>query len=760
MKEINDEFSASLLQDDNTEPIFMSANDTLAYEGARVCYVCEEEFSSEDSNLNKVRDHDHYTGKYLGACHRLCNLMRKEDRKIVGFAHNSSGYDSHIIIKNLKNVGFEKIDAIPINTEKFKMVRLDNLVFLDSLAFLSASLDKLVLNLRVSNHDFPILKQWVGDDEEKLKLLLRKGVYCYEYMTDMSKLKLPVPSKSKFFSQLTQKGISDEDYAHVQNLCKTFKCSNLRHLTELYVKSDVFLLAEVVTDLRNRVFKEFNLDMCHYLSLPHMAKDVMLKMTKVEMELITDMDMIFFLKQNIRGGLSYIATRHAEKKQGESLLYIDANNLYGKAMTMAMPLKNFEWMKEDEIDALNLENDISDDADTGYIFEVTLDYPSNLHVDHNSFPLAAEHITIDGNMLSEYAVNALQKFSKKKKYTSSKLCTTLNRRTKYVCHGMNLKLYLKLGMKLIVIHRGIKFTQKRFLKPFIDRCTKKRAEALTKTEKDLQKLIANSLFGKMIENGTSRMDVRFVTNRKNALIRNTDPRTHSFKIFDEDLSAAFMRKKVINLNQNWAVGFAILELSKYYMQKMFYERVKPAFNGRVSVLMTDTDSWILRVPTDSCDQACQLLGDVMDFSNYPQDHPLYDESVKNVTGYFKNESPQSEIQEMVGVRSKTYAVRTAADETSNKAKGVRSTVSNLFTMADYLKCVQTEPEEVSIEQYTIQSKLHRLKTIKQKKVAFSSFDDKRFLMCSVHSVPYGSILIEKFKKDKVCPMCKNKDLMI
>ena len=113
----------------------------------------------------------------------------------------------------------------------------------------------------------------------------------------------------------------------------------------------------------------------------------------------------------------------------------------------------------------------------------------------------------------------------------------------------------------------MRFTQEPVIKSFIDYFTKKRAEAKSKTEKDRYKLIINSLYGKMIESGANRMDCKFVPSKKAALLRNTDPRTQAHMIFGEDLSMAFMRKSVVKLNQNWAVGFSILELSKLHMQK-------------------------------------------------------------------------------------------------------------------------------------------------------------------------------------------------
>ena len=780
----------------HAEPMVMSDEQKRQYEREVECYICREPFETKSTTRSKCADHDHINGQYLGAAHLICNLHRSEIEKTVGFAHNFTGYDSHILMSALAESSLfkDQMDAIPLNSEKFKMLRLGNLTLLDSTAFLPASLDKLVENLVVSGHDFPITEQWLsaakGEAYRKKKdLVMRKGVYPYEYMTSMDKLTEGLPPREAFYSRLAGKHVSEADYAHVQQVWETFQLSNLRDLTELYVLSDTYQLAEAVIDLRDRIYGELDLDICHYLSLPMMTKDIMLKTTGVEMELMHDMDMIFFIKNNIRGGLSYVNERHTlvgedndpslnpcqemfqrhecweervDRDKHNCLVYADVNNLYGHAMRMSMPLGDYEWLTEEEMASFDPHTMVSDDARTGYILEVTLEYPEELHLDHNSFPLAPEHIQIDETMLSPYATNALQTLTRKKKHTASKLSATLRTRREYTCHGLNLQLYLKHGLRLVEIHRGIKFTQKKFLKPYIDSCTAKRAAAKTKTAKDLQKLLANSLYGKLIESGSNRMDCRFVTGKRAAILRNTDPRTQTNLIFHENLSVALMKKKSVRLNQSWAVGFTVLELSKYHMQKLYYEDIKPAFGRRVTVALSDTDSWVMKLPAPTTDLALTRIRHLMDFSNYPDGHALRDDSVKNQTGFLKNECPGTEIREVVGVRSKTYAIRTQDAGVQRRCKGVKSNTRDHITMADYRKCVRADMlAEHSVVQHTIQSRKHKNMLLQQRKLALSSFDDKRYLLpCGQHSVPYGSVLIAACVESNSCYFCQHPDVMV
>jgi len=313
-------------------PMQMTENDIQDFEMATKCHVCELSIENDD---DKVRDHDHLTGKYVGAAHSACNLKRKETNRITAFAHNFSGYDSHFLVKELKN--FQRsnpklsLKTIPLNQQKFKMLEMDKVRFLDSFAFLSSSLDTLTDTLVQSNHNFNILKQWQSNPR-LIQLLLRKGIYPYEFVKSIDQLKAQtsLPKKNDFYSKLNDKHISEEDYAHAQNVWKSFGCSNMIEYTEMYVTLDVLLLAESVMDLRRGLYDEFNLDMCHFFSLPMIAKDIMLKTTGVELDLMSDLEMIHFVKDNIRGGLSYVNTRYFHKdvsKGQRTAFYVDANNL-------------------------------------------------------------------------------------------------------------------------------------------------------------------------------------------------------------------------------------------------------------------------------------------------------------------------------------------------------------------------------------------------------------------------------------------------
>jgi hypothetical protein len=291
------------------------------------------------------------------------------------------------------------------------------------------------------------------DAEEEKELLLRKGVYPYSFATSEERLRqtTALPDRKAFKNDLSQEECSQLDYEHAKKVWRMFGCETMMDYTALYVKTDVFLLAEIMLDFRNLVWDNFGLDMCHYLSLPHLAKDIMLKYTKAEIDLISDQEMNDLLQKNIRGGLSFVNLRHAEKitpemsakrrrkktkcgdkpqkRNPQSMLYVDANNLYGLAMMYPLPLRDFRWMTEEEIASFDPLQQCVTENGPGYILEVDLEYPESLHLKHNSFPLAPETMELCWGDLSPYSRECLEALKTGgPNYRSKKLTGTFRKR--------------------------------------------------------------------------------------------------------------------------------------------------------------------------------------------------------------------------------------------------------------------------------------------------------------------------------------------
>ena len=352
----------SYLKEGGEKMIPLTQMQELRFAQTELCWICQTRLDND-----RVRDHDHITGEFISAAHNACNLARREPLKIITFAHNFSGYDSHLIVKELGKFSHRmtNLGAIPLNTQKFKILRFNNIIMLDSIAFLPDSLEKLVGTLTASNHAFPFMsRRWPR--KEQRDVLLRKGIYPYGFATSIGRLKttLELPEKSMFFNDIGDVSVKEADYQHACDVWSMFECKNMVEYTELYCAVDVYQLVEVITNLRNIIFDEFEIDMCHYFSLPMLAKDIMLKMTDVSMELIHDQEMSHMMQDNIRGGLSYINTRYwdvEDHRQHEenSLVYLDANNLYGHAMCFPLPLRDFRWMSPNELTKFDALRDVN-----------------------------------------------------------------------------------------------------------------------------------------------------------------------------------------------------------------------------------------------------------------------------------------------------------------------------------------------------------------------------------------------------------------
>ena len=717
------------------QPMTLTNKDEEHFKLATVCHICKNGFTKKDY---KVRDHCHVTGKYRGAAHNNCNRSFRLTNKIPVIFHNLKGYDSHFTMQEIGKFD-QEISVIPNNMEKYMAFFLGkHLKFIDSFQFMSSSLESLVKNISPCDMKYTLQEF----QNEKLELMKRKDVYPYDYMDHFDKFnEKHLPPREEFYSILNDEYITNEDYKHAQNVWNTFNLESMGEYHDLYLQSDILLLADVFEMFRKTCLKFYDLDPCHYFTSPGLSWDAMLKMTNVKLELISDIDQFLFIEKGIRGGVSYICKRYAKannkyinnynpEEPSNFLVYIDANNLYGWSMTQDLPINGFRWISNKEFDLAKLPEG------KGLILEVDLEYPEDLHDMHNDFPLAPEKMKIRNHMLSDYC----KQFNLKVEGVI-KLIPNLQPKKNYVLHYKNLKQYIELGLKVTKVHRVLEFNQSPWLKKYIDFNTEKRKVAKSEFEKDFFKLMNNSVFGKTIENLRKRVNVSLITDPKKLLKHSSKPSFVSSKIFNENLVAVHKIKQSLTLNRPAFVGMAILDLSKTLMCNMHYNYIKKRHGNNAQLLFTDTDSLTYDIKTQDVYKEFWSDKHLFDFSNYCNCSEFYDSTNKKVVGKMKDETAGVPIVEFVGLRSKMYSYVKNNEKGNKTAKGIKkNVVKNVIRHEDY-KNTLFNRSHMFHKMKIIKSENHEIYSQEINKKSLSCFDDKRYILSNgIDSYAYGHYL--------------------
>ena len=789
------------------KPLKMTKDDEEEFKKAKECHICDKKYTEKDI---QVRDHCHITGKYRGSAHQDCNLklrVNPEEIKIPVIFHNLRGYDSHFIMQEIGAIvkkhayknkkGEEKqmnINAIPNNMEKYMAFMLGNhLTFIDSFQFMSSSLGNLVKNItkcgkcdtcnpdkcikrsinskgRIIQHktSFPCgeCRNCKNSDEacitpnydnlkytskkfknQKLDLMAQKGVYPYDYMDSFDKFNEKLPTKEDFFSNMNNEHITDKDYQHAQTVWETFMLKTMGEYHDLYLKSDILLLADVFENFRRTCLEYYKLDPCHYFTSPGLSWDAMLKMTDIKLELMVDIDMFQFIEKGMRGGISYIANRYGkannkymkeydEKAPSKYIMYLDANNLYGWAMSQYLPTGGFRWMTEKQINNMDLAK-YNENSKKGLILEVDLECPKELHDLHNDYPLGPEKVKVAEDMLSDYCKKIAEQYNISTGLVH-KLIPTLNNKEKYVLHYRNLQLYTDLGLKITKVHRVLEFNQSPWLRQYIDFNTEKRTNAKNAFEKDFFKLMNNSVFGKTMENIRKRVDVRLVTDEKKLLKYVSKPTYVSSKIFNDNLVAVHKIKETLTLNRPAYVGMCILDLSKTLMYDFHYKYIKKNHGDKAKLLFTDTDSLTYEIETEDIYQDFWNDKNKFDNSDYHESSPYFDKTNKKVIGKFKDEAAGVPICEFVGLRSKMYSYMKDNRKGGKTAKGIKKNViKKNITHGNYKETLFNN-KQMHHKMKTIRSQNHQLGSYEINKVSLSCFDDKRYILeDGITSYAYG-----------------------
>ena len=295
------------------------------------------------------------------------------------------------------------------------------------------------------------------------------------------------------------------------------------------------------------------------------------------------------------------------------------------------------------------------------------------------------------------------------------------------------------GLKLKKIHRIIEFNQEAWLKPYIDMNTELRKAAKNDFEKDLFKLMNNSVFGKTIENIRKHKDIKLVMPDKKRSKLVSEPDYHTINLISEDLSIIEMKKTKVKMNKLIYLGLSIMEISKILMYEFWYDNMKRKYDNDVKLCYMDTDSFIMNIKTNDFYEG--IANDVenrRDTSNYKVNRPLPMGKNKKIIGLMKDELGGKIITEFVTLRPKTYSYLTDDGKEDKKAKGTKKCiVKKMIKFNDYKKCLLND-EVIFKSQQRFISKKHDGYTENINKIALSNDDDKRIVSSDkITSYPYG-----------------------
>ena len=389
-------------------------------------------------------------------------------------------------------------------------------------------------------------------------------------------------------------------------------------------------------------------------------------------------------------------------------------------MSKELPVNGFRWLGSDKINEINEEiiKNYNENDNKGYIFEVDVRYPKKLHDLHSDLLFLPERIEIN---------------------KCKKLICNLSSKKKYVIRVNSLKQALNHGLKLKQIHRVIEFNQKEWLKLYIDMNTELRKTTNNDFEKDLSKLIYNSVFGKTMENIRKHREIKLVTTDKKRSKLVSEPNYHTINLISEDLSITEIKKTKVKMNTPIYLGLSILEIRKILMYEFWYDYMKPKHNNNVKLCYMDTDCLIMVIKTN--DFYKDIANDVenrFDTSNYEVSRPLPMGKNKKVIGLMKDELGGKIIMEFVTLRPKTYSYLTDDSKEDKKAKGTKKCViKKMIKFNDHKKCLLNDKVILKSQQRFI-SKKHDVYTENINKIALSNNDDKRIISSNkITNYPYG-----------------------
>ena len=514
---------------------------------------------------------------------------------------------------------------------------------------------------------------------------------------------------------------------------------NLGDYHDLYVKTDVALLADVFENFRNLCLNQYGLDPGHYLTSPGLSWDAPFKKTEVELELLTDLEMHLFVERGMRGGISMVSKRYSKannplvpdydpSKPNKYIVYYDANNLYGWAMCKSLPKKGFRW-KPEENPRKSWKNKKQLKQD-GFLRLISI-IRGNCMKSTTVFLLPRKKSR-------EFKIEMIKNLGSKTP-KCKKLLPTLQDKRNYVLHYRNLQYYLKQGMKLKGVHKVLEFEQESWMEAYIQMNTEFGKKAKNNFEKDFYKLMNNSVFGKTMENIRNRADIIIVNSKQEDKTRKEtkSPLYLRHFVITKDLAFIRRQKSELTLDKPVYTGMTILDNTKILMYDFYYNILKKRYGPDCELLYTDTDSLLLEIETEDVYEDMKSMKNHFDTSDYPKDHSLHSIENKKVLGKMKDECNGTPIDEYIGLRSKSLYIKKCDKKIIKKSKRVKKCVIKKITHENYGESLFGK-KQFHHGMNILRSEKHVIYGMHVNKTSLAPFDSKRWIDDDgIHTKAYG-----------------------
>ena len=739
-------------------PIHWSARKKRLHAQAQKCSNCQVTFDKSKSR-KKHAHHDHSKEKdnYLSALCSQCNLSFQNRLKtLVVLIHNLS-YDWSLILRQASpdlEFKLNKRQGFKYYSGQFR-----DLKFVDSLNMLKGSLGSLADEHIKNGGSLTYTKASLSNlpvEGQNLLLSTGKQFLPYEYLSSLDKLEeTSLPPKEAFYSSLSDRHITDEDYSHALKVWDACQCATILDYLKIYLNMDVALLADIYLQWRQTLLELFDLDCLYFLTLASYAFDAFFWKTKTSLDCLSDENLFQLIYRNIRGGFCSVGKRYVKAvnkhtcpdfqpgQKSNYILYVDFNSLYPTTMSQfKLPQGDFKELSLQEKQSFLRQDICSMDTqgDYGYFLHIdTLPVPPELARKTDSFPLCLSKLDIKSTDLSPHSRNLLDQLGLKLPSKNKKLVAHHLGVKDYLISLPLLQFLLGKGLKIDKVHRIYKFKQSHFLKDFIDQNIRKRAQETNPFIKNALKLINNAIYGRTLLNQLNYSTDTKVCTENIPLVKSfSKPTFHSVNFVSPHRALVTYNKSSVLADSPLFVGFSVLDHAKLLTYRFWYDVLLATYGDRVEFIYSDTDSFIFNLETDDIDREIQgPLAPYLDLSNFPPSHHLYSNTCKGHLGKLKIETQQHHITEFVGLKPKMYSFRTTADnKPHNTLKGIPHYRRKDLTFDQYLSCL-FQHTVVKTDLARLQFQRQNMTLLQQTKIALSSFEDKRYYLDNLTSLGYG-----------------------